>query len=610
MVSYVTRKLWPPRRIWLGLWPVLVLAGAAGANNEQALERLVAGDDLQRQGRTPAAWQEWQFAYTAADDKYLAIEALARMAAVAPAGSRERATVVGRLVTHFQVTPPRWLSDLGRKMVAEHLASRRADDVAGESPVRPISFAGMRTGLGFRGRRYLWLAHVGDIPPPIDELRIEGEAVQKDIDRLPEERLAVDDRRWSLVDPRHAVDGTSLAKRLEWRFDRCLVGYTFEPIVTLLNDLGNRVNLPIDPWYPTQPAVWQLRFRVFYPSRQLAGRDLAPLAENLLDTLLRAQRIGVEGLGRSAADGQRNPQILDVWLTPNASEEEARAGGERWLNNLYFYRCTLEREPVEWVREACHEYAHAMMPRLGRYPASQRYETWLEGVVGERYLMAWFDQVLAATPEAELPVWLRQLKGQRFFEAYRQHDWEPELQAFSRAGPASPERTGTNDAAAAWLIGFALWLFEAHEARLVHDLFQPLSPAAQITAESLLLSYQARLRDSRQQVLDARRPLRQVSDRAARPRPNGLELDETTEVEYLLWLPAGRWDVRLVSATSGAVTCAFDQGTPRLLETGGNSRTAPALSVETEENDWHRVRVRGFGAQPVVLASLHAARSR
>jgi len=58
------------------------------------------------------------------------------------------------------------------------------------------------------------------------------------------------------------------------------------------------------------------------------------------------------------------------------------------------------------------------------------------------------------------------------------------------------------------------------------------------------------------------------------------------------------------------VTCAVNQATPRLLETGGTSRTAPALAVETEDNDWHRVRVRGFGTQPVVLSWIHVARSR
>ncbi|MBI2302309.1 MAG: hypothetical protein HYU66_25680, partial [Armatimonadetes bacterium] len=369
---------------------------AALATDPDAVAGLREGARAAAEGRVSDACQRWQGAVATASSNYLRVEALARLAGEPRAGARERQAALGRLATVVAATPPRWLTDETRKVLSDQLAALSGGEV------RSLSFPPGAAGSGFRGRRYLWMAGLPALPPP-PSADASGRDVQDDPDQLPVPRVPGGAGAWAVVDPWHArADGADPSLH-KWRFDRCLLGYTFEPVEQRRNLMGNLVWDPLEPWYATDGArwqIWQLRFRVFYPSQALgAGADYSGLARELLDTLLRGQWVGREHLGRQATDARQQPDILDVWLTENNAEQFDEAGGERWFNNLYFYQLATPRAPAEWVREVLHEYGHAMLPKVGRYLASRRYENWLEGYLGERLLMRCLGTDLQAEDE-------------------------------------------------------------------------------------------------------------------------------------------------------------------------------------------------------------------
>ncbi|NUP99812.1 MAG: hypothetical protein HUU35_08150, partial [Armatimonadetes bacterium] len=392
---------------------LLVCLGPLRASDEDARQRLRAAAQAQSEGRLPSAWTQWQLAHEVAFSNYLNIEALARMSAVSAKGSREAATTSALLLAYFHATPPRWLSEATRnhlgELIAERIASGVAPDLPPDQSVRGVVFQGVPTGLGFEGTRYFWMNHLPSIPPPAGSQVINGVPIQLgDDDRLPDTRLPAGDG-WAVVEPRHSGREMPESVKQAWRFDRCLVGYSFEPIVRFTNELGREITVPIEPWYPDQQAVWQLRFRLFYPSTVMCGKDYRAVAENLMDALLRAHWLGVEALGREAWNSTWHDEVVDIWLTPNAAEDALHAGGERWLNNLYFYHADTPREPFEWVREALHEYAHVMMPRIGRYGDARQYELWLDGAIGELLLLELLRPTLAAAASESLPPWMQAL---------------------------------------------------------------------------------------------------------------------------------------------------------------------------------------------------------
>jgi len=247
----------------------MTVCGALAASpDEGALARLRDGHDWLARGRTAEAWREFSLAADQADANYLSLEALTRLAAMAPSGSRERASAIGRLMVLFAATPPRWLSEPSRVLVQQTLADRVASGAYPEQQPAAApaarAFAGLATGLGFAGKRYSWIAPLAEIPPPAHDLLVDGSPVQvDDPDLLPEPRLRVSGERWSLTDPRHAGKSTPVAEQQAWRFDRALAGYTYEAIVdhpTLL-DPTRTIAVPMERWYPEQPAIWQhLRF--------------------------------------------------------------------------------------------------------------------------------------------------------------------------------------------------------------------------------------------------------------------------------------------------------------------------------------------------------------
>ncbi|MCC7494044.1 MAG: hypothetical protein IT204_16925 [Fimbriimonadaceae bacterium] len=597
----------------IGLLLLLLLAGGAcRADDAQAIEKLVAGDlALQARG-LERAFYEWNLGYGLANSNYLSIEALARLATNSPLGSRERASTVGLLLGWFEATPPRWLSDEGRRIVAQSIVQppdglpRAQLEQLGS---RAVSFTSLPTGLGFVGKRHYWMVQLSRLPPPVDQYRLDDELVQRDPDCLPVDRLELGGGRWSVVEPREAAKRLPLPEQRKWQFDRCLVGYTYEPLVTYLDDLGRRVSSPITPWYDWQQAVWQQRFRLFYPSPELAGVDLQATAEQLLDTLLRVHWLAVETLGREPWDGQRADQVVDVWLTPNLATEALHAGGERWLNNLYFYQAAAPRQPVEWVRETAHEFGHLVLPRIGRYTNTQQFEVWLDGPLGERLLLGALARQLAGAAPEELGAWMAELKKTDFFTAYRRTDWEPLRQVALQAGPSSSLRTTLDDRGAAWLIGWLLDVAERHPPRFLYDLWRPLASNAQYSAEALQTAYRNRLKELRSFRLNAAPPPRNIGDPPAVANDEGLLLGETQQVEYQVWLEPGDWQLRLLTTRPGALTVQHGPFAARLVETSPDATATPAVTIPSE-GGWTAVRIGGFSNEPAPLVALDWSRLR
>ena len=154
------------------------------------------------------------------------------------------------MLYRFTVTPPRWLSDDGRKAVNEALTQHRPERPAESYPVfapRSIELRADTIGSGFTGRRYLWLAHLPMIPPE-RAVDAEGRELQANGDGLPGRRVQAGDR-WTVVDPWHGRSGVAAEELRRWRCDRCLVGYTFEPVALKRNPMGRDVWQPLTPWY-------------------------------------------------------------------------------------------------------------------------------------------------------------------------------------------------------------------------------------------------------------------------------------------------------------------------------------------------------------------------
>ncbi|MBW3625919.1 MAG: hypothetical protein KY468_21205, partial [Armatimonadetes bacterium] len=58
--------------------------------------------------------------------------------------------------------------------------------------------------------------------------------------------------------------------------------------------------------------------------------------------------------------------IVHVWLVSDGD-----AGGEQWKQHLYFYDLGRSRSHLEWMREAAHEYGHAVLPGSSGFTAPE-----------------------------------------------------------------------------------------------------------------------------------------------------------------------------------------------------------------------------------------------
>ncbi|MEI8282573.1 MAG: hypothetical protein WCG75_09235, partial [Armatimonadota bacterium] len=70
-------------------------------------------------------------------------------------------------------------------------------------------------------------------------------------------------------------------------------------------------------------------------------------------------------------------------------EDPQAKGMSSKVNTIYIYDLPSLKEPLEKVRELCHEYGHASLPAVGGY---DKPEYWANGYLGEKLFMNWLAQ--------------------------------------------------------------------------------------------------------------------------------------------------------------------------------------------------------------------------
>lgn len=607
-------------RAWLAAAVTLIVAAAARADDRASVEQLRLGAQALAAQDFPRAEAAWEGAAEAAGSNYLALEARARQAALFTPGTAAYARRVDQALFYFRITPPRWLSDDARALIGRGLDQRRGSgafpDLAPGVGYRAFEFAAPDVGSGFHGKRYSWIEALESIPAPagLGETNLGATDIAHDKDALPALRSRLTSGKWAAIDAWHGQDEVPVASRAAWQFDRCLVGYTLEKLTAGHDAMGYAVWQPTRPWYEHQDSLWRLRFRVFYPSPALAGgKDLRPVAENLCDALLRGHWTAWEYFSRQAEDLDGNLDVRDVWVTPNVCDFAEGAAAECWNDNLYFAHAGDDKGNGEWVREALHELSHSIFPHFGRYTASADWETWLDGNVGERLLLhALFDNLRAA--REPLPAWLEPLKDGRWWADYRRRTWDPLAAYWVSSGPDRRDLLADRgDRGATYLLGFACWLADAHDPRLLHAVFQRYSLAglgntAQVTAtaEDLAAKYRDALNASSSFTLSTAAAGRNSGDAPPTLGSDGMTLRDGCRVTWPLYLPTGTWRVRAQGVPGGKATLAVGQEDRRPLTVGDDQ---PPLT-ETGAGRWTQIELGGAGEPAAVVGKLAFQRLR
>ncbi|MBS1701208.1 MAG: hypothetical protein JST12_06075 [Armatimonadetes bacterium] len=140
-------------------------------------------------------------------------------------------------------------------------------------------------------------------------------------------------------------------------------------------------------WTPTDE--YQLRFRVFSQDRKVHD-ELAPTTARLLLNLWKYNFTEL----KIDHKPDYNKSCVDVYLCFSGDpggeqlfDEDSQAKGiSTKVNTIYIYDMPSFKEPLEKVREVCHEYGHASLPAVGGY---DKPEYWANGYLGENFFMSW-----------------------------------------------------------------------------------------------------------------------------------------------------------------------------------------------------------------------------
>lgn len=133
----------------------------------------------------------------------------------------------------------------------------------------------------------------------------------------------------------------------------------------------------------------QLRFRVFSQDRKVHDQ-LAPATTQFL------LKLWTYNFSELKVDHKPdyNRSCVDVYLCfagdPGGeqlfdSDPQAKGISSK-VNTIYIYDLPSFKEPLEKVREICHEYGHAALPAIGGY---DKPEYWANGYLGEKLYMSW-----------------------------------------------------------------------------------------------------------------------------------------------------------------------------------------------------------------------------
>ncbi|MEI7985045.1 MAG: hypothetical protein WCI55_05400 [Armatimonadota bacterium] len=157
----------------------------------------------------------------------------------------------------------------------------------------------------------------------------------------------------------------------------------------------------------------QLRFRVFSQDRKVHSEQAQQTAQLLL-------RLWTYNFNDLKIDHKPDyaHSCVDVYLCFSGDpggeqlfDEDPQAKGiSSKVNTIYIYDLPSFKQPLEKVREICHEYGHASLPAIGGY---DKPEYWANGYLGEKLFMNWLasqpnltsDQLFGCDP-AVLKTWV------------------------------------------------------------------------------------------------------------------------------------------------------------------------------------------------------------
>ncbi len=203
-----------------------------------------------------------------------------------------------------------------------------------------------------------------------------------------------------------------------------------------------------------------MNLAVYYPSPLLSekGADHGPLASRLMNITLRLRCYSRFYLGLPPTAATEMPRL---WLC-----ESGPTGAEQHMNNIFFYDVGRERKPMEWIREAAHEWGHRVLPRMGRFDKPEAYA---EGVLGEvlfaQYLAEEAGSVVgapwpsAAARRVAQGLWgTGEVQLAEFLTSTR----KATMDVWLAEGPNSELQAGLSEDAFMYLVGAMVWVQAAH----------------------------------------------------------------------------------------------------------------------------------------------------
>ncbi len=354
----------------------------------------------------------------------------------------------------------------------------------------------------------------------------------------------------------------------------------------------------------------QRRFNVYHPSTGLAHPviDHTPLAHRVASSLLRLRCYAAAYLGDSAPAS--DDEAVPVWLS-----DRGDPGGEQMQDSILLYDIAENRESIEWLREVAHEYGHLVFPRIGYF---EPFDEDASGLIGERLFMRWLaEDALSATgatwPSAGAQrafdaLWTKPLAMGEFLISRcdaPMHFWLQE-------GPQSDHLGAETREAAEYFVGFVLYVESAHGRPILADL---LGHARGGSAAEFVKTYEERMAahlDRTGLALDAAvfipedSTLHSPAYRTLADAPGALFAPDE-HATYRLYLPTGRWHVRLEQ--EGQRPASFAVSLDGEYEQGlvlGADADAQGVVFSTATPGWHALRIKLVNAdEPVRLRRAH-----
>lgn len=110
-----------------------------------------------------------------------------------------------------------------------------------------------------------------------------------------------------------------------------------------------------------------------------------------------------ERRARFGTDHPANLRTVNVWVSGSQPQGVSNdVGGEQFQNQIYLHNVSTERNPIEWMREICHEYGHYALPGISGFTSP---EEWGNGLLGEKLFIKWLQEELqyGVLKEEEIP---------------------------------------------------------------------------------------------------------------------------------------------------------------------------------------------------------------